>query len=323
MDMRVNDTPGDAPDDAPDDANGTWMTYDELAAARGIDRIAAVKLALRNAWRKQRDRYRVARVRVPLECAGSNLGKGPSEGACGGANSFCGTSAYPADDNEGQAPELRLKKSDQARAVERSMWRKLLAEERERADKAEQEGTRLLGVIDDFERRIAATEERADQADEAMAVARGRAGQPDPAFGACYTVAEQPNGCVAEERAGADLVQEALAAQRAGVDLVHKALAAQRARADEAGKAFAAERARANEAGKALVAERVRADKADEALAAERARADEAGKAMVAARVRAEEADEALAAERAHADKTREWIDELRGLFTTMPGRGE
>ena len=35
---------------------GRWMTYDELAASRGIDRLSAVKLALRHGWRKQRDK---------------------------------------------------------------------------------------------------------------------------------------------------------------------------------------------------------------------------------------------------------------------------
>ena len=305
MNTQDDGTPGDAPDD---DASGTWMTYDELAAARGIDRLSAVKLALRNAWRKQRDRCRVARVRVPLECAGSKRDAGPSEGAWSEANSFCGTRAYPADDNEGQATELRLKKSDQARAVERSMWRKLLAEERERADKAEQEGTRLLGVIDDFERRIAATEARAE---------------PDAAFGARYTVAELTNGCLAEEPAGDDLVHKALAAQRAGAELVHKALAAERARADEADGALAAERSRADEANMALVAERSRADEANMALVAERSRADEANMALVTERARADEADEALATERVRAHKMRDWVDELRGLLTTMPGRSE
>ena len=38
-------------DDA--DGGGTWMTYRELAAARGITHAAAIRLVQRNRWRKR------------------------------------------------------------------------------------------------------------------------------------------------------------------------------------------------------------------------------------------------------------------------------
>ena len=78
MDTRGVNTPDDAASDA---EIGTWMTYDELAAARGIDRISAVKLALRNAWRKQRDKYRVARVHGPSEWGLSKQAEGSDAGS--------------------------------------------------------------------------------------------------------------------------------------------------------------------------------------------------------------------------------------------------
>jgi chromosome segregation ATPase len=46
---------------------GRWMSYAELAAARGIDRTSALKLALRRKWRKQTDNRGTVRVYVPLE----------------------------------------------------------------------------------------------------------------------------------------------------------------------------------------------------------------------------------------------------------------
>lgn len=57
MDMSQNDI-GD---------EGRWMTYGELATARGIDRASAMRLARRNRWRKQKDNQGNLRVLVPLE----------------------------------------------------------------------------------------------------------------------------------------------------------------------------------------------------------------------------------------------------------------
>ena len=57
-------------DEVQDHADGgRWMTHDELAEARGIDRHLAVKLALRHGWPRRRDKDRVAHVRVPAEWA--------------------------------------------------------------------------------------------------------------------------------------------------------------------------------------------------------------------------------------------------------------
>ena len=51
------------------DEDGRWLTYSELADARGIDRQSARRLASRLKWRRQTDNHQVVRVYVPLERA--------------------------------------------------------------------------------------------------------------------------------------------------------------------------------------------------------------------------------------------------------------
>src|SRR5271169_3656831 len=86
---------------------GRWMTYDELAASRGIDRLSAVKLALRHGWRKQRDKYRVARVCVPSEWAIPRPVEGPGEEADTRADSALGSRSFEAAERVRQATEAR------------------------------------------------------------------------------------------------------------------------------------------------------------------------------------------------------------------------
>jgi hypothetical protein len=192
---------------------GRWMTHDELAAIRGIDRPSAVRLALRHGWRKQRDKNRVARVLVPLEWANQNQGRG-ADAAIRSA-SGPGTSDYA--DQVRRATEARARQSDQTRAVERSMWQERVASESGRADKAEQEHARLLGIIDALETRIVSIEARADTADEDRRAAEARA---DAAVSRAL-VAEGDRR-VAEARADAE---------RARADVLHEAVATERAHA--------------------------------------------------------------------------------------------
>jgi hypothetical protein len=58
------------------------MTHGELAEARGIDRTSAVKLVLRNKWRKQKDNHGIVRALVPFDQArrkdmGADMGAAP------------------------------------------------------------------------------------------------------------------------------------------------------------------------------------------------------------------------------------------------------
>jgi hypothetical protein len=49
--------------------DGVWMTYGEVAVARGVKRSAAIKLAQRHKWRKQAGNDGLARVLVPGDMA--------------------------------------------------------------------------------------------------------------------------------------------------------------------------------------------------------------------------------------------------------------
>lgn len=143
---RVDGMP-DAPQERAE--GGQWMTYDEFAAARGIDRRAAVRLAVRHGWQKKRDNDRIARVQVPAGWVIARPAAGPSE--------------------------TKVRNADHARSVERAMWREQLGRERERADRAEAERDRLLALVDSFERRLARAEIRADQAEQSLAAEHARA----------------------------------------------------------------------------------------------------------------------------------------------------
>ena len=60
MDEITRDTAGDATSDV------TWMTYAELAEARGISTASAKRLAIRRHWRRHRGNDGTARVAVPV-----------------------------------------------------------------------------------------------------------------------------------------------------------------------------------------------------------------------------------------------------------------
>ena len=198
---------------------GRWMTYDELAASRGMDRLSAVKLALRHGWRKQRDKYRVARVCVPSEWAIPRSVGGPGDT---GADATLGSRSFEAAERVRQATETRAKQSDRARAVERSMWRERLARERARAEHAEGECARLLTVVDDLETSLVAAEARAD-----AAVSRARTAENDRVAAEARADAERTRAdvldqTVAGESARADTLREqaeaACATERGRVD---------------------------------------------------------------------------------------------------------
>jgi hypothetical protein len=65
-----------------DDATeGRWLTYDELAQVRGIQRIGAVRLAKRQGWRRQPGNDGKARVMVPTTALSLVRGTRPSPSA--------------------------------------------------------------------------------------------------------------------------------------------------------------------------------------------------------------------------------------------------
>lgn len=68
MDMTVETS-------ADDDSDRRWLTYAELAAARGIDRQSARRLASRLKWRRQKDNQGIVRVYVPATKTDPQRGK--------------------------------------------------------------------------------------------------------------------------------------------------------------------------------------------------------------------------------------------------------
>jgi hypothetical protein len=223
--------------DVPDHADGgRWMTHDELAAVRGIDRPSAVKLALRHGWPRRRDRGRVTQVRVPAEWAVRRRVEG---GTGTGANTPLDTAPFETEQAR-RAAETQAKQSDHTRAVERSMWQERLAHERERAETAERERDRLQTMIDGLETRLAAAEARADTADEDRRTAEARA---DAAVSRALAAEGDRRAAEAraeDERARADVLDQSIAGARARGDaLAEQVEAAEAALADERGRADA------------------------------------------------------------------------------------
>jgi hypothetical protein len=197
---------------------GRWMTHDELAAVRGIDRSSAVRLALRHGWHRQRDKQRVLRVLVPAEWLNQVGLDGAPRGAETGTHAAPGTGSFDAVEQARRATAARATRSDEARTVERSMWQERVAHERERAEIVEQERTRLLSIIEDLETRIAAIEARADAAGEDRRLAEARA---DAAVS--RAIAAEGDRRSAEARADAERVR---------ADVLDKSLTSERARAE-------------------------------------------------------------------------------------------
>ena len=50
-----------------DEAETRWVTYAELAEARGIDKASAIRLTLRRKWQRQKDNRGIVRVMVPAD----------------------------------------------------------------------------------------------------------------------------------------------------------------------------------------------------------------------------------------------------------------
>src|SRR4051794_1650567 len=69
--------------DSTEAGEGRWLTYDELAAVRGIKRIGAVRLAQRMKWRRTAGNDGKARVLVPA--ASLALVRGTKPGGEAGA----------------------------------------------------------------------------------------------------------------------------------------------------------------------------------------------------------------------------------------------
>jgi chromosome segregation ATPase len=131
------------------DADGRWMTYEELANARGIDRQSARRLASRLKWRRQKDNRQVVRVYVPSERAVPQRGK---------RNTSADTSGAISADISIAVRSLESAVTTLPEQLER---------ERSRADQAEARATSALALL-----RGAAETLKTEQAAKAAAEAK-------------------------------------------------------------------------------------------------------------------------------------------------------
>ena len=134
-----------------DEVGGVWLTYAELAKARGIDRASAAKLVLRRKWRRQKDNQGVLRILVPGDWADPSGDKSP-------------------DDTMDSPPDI----SQAISALEQAV---AAASEREKQVRAERDAERARADAAEREReeariRAAAAEAEAKGLREALAEAR-------------------------------------------------------------------------------------------------------------------------------------------------------
>jgi len=112
-----------------DEAETRWVTYADLAEARGIDKASAIRLTLRRKWQRQKDNRGIVRVMVPADDLR------PSGDASNGASADIPYAA--STDTERLIGTLEARIAALEADVTRE--RELVAEERKRADLATSE----------------------------------------------------------------------------------------------------------------------------------------------------------------------------------------
>jgi hypothetical protein len=147
MDQPHNGTDGQ-PDSRPYDEPARWMTFAELAAARGISKDSAITLVRRHGWRRQRDNQGHVIALVPLTWAQESEGRADNPPA-----------SQP--DSQPDAPTDRTVLAGALAALEDA-----LGEANKRADTALALADRLGAQLADASGRIEQAEHRADAAQQ-------------------------------------------------------------------------------------------------------------------------------------------------------------
>jgi hypothetical protein len=164
-----------------------WLTYTELAKARGVKRITAIRLVQRHKWQRRAGNDGMARVLVPLDQLESRGGDG--DDATGNATPDAGDAAAPGTDRNVAPDNVAL-----AAFFERAMEQLTAAKEAEIAtlrEAKEEEIAALRTSLDqalaqffdaqverDRERQRADTErQRADKSETQAADERVRSDQ--------------------------------------------------------------------------------------------------------------------------------------------------
>src|SRR5262249_10415905 len=137
---------------------GVWMTYDEIAVARRIERIGAVRLVQRHRWRRQAGNDGKARILVPHDALE------PRRGARIG-----GDTTKPGDAGNDTAIDTGISAPDSAGTV--TAFETALTALREAKDG---EITTLREAIAGLQSTIAGAEERAGRAEARVEAERAR-----------------------------------------------------------------------------------------------------------------------------------------------------
>jgi hypothetical protein len=141
---------GDSPPDRTADADGSeyWVSFEELAKARGVTKPSAIKLVRRHGWRRQRDNQGHVRALVPTAWLTPEETGEPDS-----------TGESPADRTADISRTINVLQAAVASLTERAQVAERRADQAgARADRAEQGRTRA--------------EERADRAEEELAGAQ-------------------------------------------------------------------------------------------------------------------------------------------------------
>jgi hypothetical protein len=155
-----------------DTAGARWMTYAELAEARGISLTSATRMAFRRKWKRQPGNDGTARVAVPIGQDGKPTK--PAHGAReadqdgkarepGNGVTLAAIGALRAelDREHGRADALQAELVTEKEARARAEGRE--EAERQRADRAEAEASELRTLSQRAEQRAAAVEADAAQ----------------------------------------------------------------------------------------------------------------------------------------------------------------
>jgi len=153
-----------------DDTAGTerWLTYDELAALRGIKRIGAVRLVQRHKWRRQAGNDGLARVLVPRDALEPVR------------RTDAGTSAPTVDHRDrvvDGTPAAGISAPDIAvqLAVQLEQANQRADEANRRADASNADCRAAIALADQSVSLLADAAARADRAEQAVAGERSRA----------------------------------------------------------------------------------------------------------------------------------------------------
>jgi hypothetical protein len=154
-----------------DEDAGRWMTYDEIAEARGTTRRAAVMLVRRHKWRRQKDNEGHIRALVPATWAEPTETKSSDNGSGYSDRAFEVLAATLVALQEAHARELSVLREQYATAQQRAE-----AAER-RADEANARGDRAEAGRGEAAQQLALIRAALDQAQAEARKARDAAAE--------------------------------------------------------------------------------------------------------------------------------------------------